>query len=124
MATVLLATADTGLYDILNGEIAGQGHDLVWAVDGKEAYDVTLERAPDLVLLDVSLPIFNAFETCGLIRSDPEAPRDVPVILLSDDALNPRHVEKAAATDLFPKTHSAQELSDLLVKHLGPKAGS
>ena len=123
MAIILLATGDTTAYDIFSAEISGEGHELVWAIDGQEAYDLALENMPDLALLDLSLPIFNAFETCELLRNDPDFPPHLPVFILTDEDLSAKQLEGARATGAFPKTHLAQELRDVLVDHLGPKAG-
>jgi len=122
MATILLATGDTGLYDVFAAELGGEGHDVIWATDGREAYDLALEQSPDLVFLDVSLPIFNALETCTMLRGDPDVPTTLPVVLLSDEDLDPHKIEKARATRLFPRTHLVQALRDLLAAHLGPEA--
>ncbi len=123
MAKILLATSDTGLYDILAAEITGEGYALLWAVDGQDAYEQCLAEQPDLMLLDVNTTVFNGFEVCEMLRGDPDVPERLPVLLLTDDEVNPRTLEKLAASACFPKNHLAQELTDALVKHLGANAG-
>lgn len=123
MATILIATDDSGLYDILSAEITGEGHDTIWAVDGREAVEMALEQQPNLVLLDAHLPVHDGYAVCQLLRADPEVPARTPILILADEDLNVHKLEQSGATDQFPKTHLAQELIDAVVKHLGPLAG-
>jgi CheY-like chemotaxis protein len=118
MARILLATGDAALQTILEAELGGEGHEVTWVTDGKEAYDTALASVPDLVFLDLSLPIFNGLETCVMMREDPELPPRMPIVLVTDEEVNVRLLEKYRVTELFPKTHAAHELCDLAVKLL------
>ncbi len=118
MARILVATSDTKLYDTLDAELSGDGHEVVWGAEGNEAYQLALSAPPDLVFLDQHLSVFDGFEVCGLLRGDPEVPRELPVILLSDEEIDPHRLEKVRATCRFPKTHLVQELRDLIAKYL------
>jgi DNA-binding response OmpR family regulator len=118
MAKILLATGDSALQSILEAELTGDGHELNWVTDGKEACDTALTLLPDVVFLDLTLPIFNGLETCVMMREDPELPARMPIILITDEEVNVRLLEKNRVTELFPKTHSANELRDLVVKLL------
>ncbi len=118
MATVLIATPDTALYAIFAAEISAEGHDLLWALDGNEACTLTLSEQPQVVFLDRSLPIFNGFEACQHLRNDPQCPPSLPILILSDDAIDSRQLAKVGATGCFPKTHSGQDVRDLIVKLL------
>jgi DNA-binding response OmpR family regulator len=119
MATILLATEDAGLFDVLGAEITGDGHELLWATDGQTAYELTLAESPAMVLLDANLPVFNAFETCNLLRDDPDISQTLPIILLSVDRPDPHVMDSSRLTAHFPKAHLAQELRDLMAAHIG-----
>src|SRR5688572_19274072 len=116
MANVVLATPDARAYDSFAPEIEGEGHTVFWAVDGKEAYDLALEHSPALVMLETSLSIFDGYETCKLLRDDPEVAREVAIYLISDDDLNVHKVAKCGATGVFPKTHQYHEIRELLTE--------
>ncbi len=116
MATILVATIDSQAFDSLSSEIMGEGHEVLWAGDGQEACDL----APDaeLVFLDASLPIFDGYEVAALLRGDPEVPRDLPILLFSDDAAEPHQFERAGFTGQFRKSHSYCDVRELLSTHL------
>ena len=120
MAKILLATDDAELYTILSAEIEGEGHVCLWTVEGQEAYEIALNEQPDAVLLDVALDIFDGFECCTMLREDPDIPKELPILLLSDDSINPKLLERVHASGHFPKTHVAHELVGVLVDLLPP----
>lgn len=121
MARVLIATMDSRQYDALSAEVSGEGHDVIWALDGKDAYDQTLAQAPELVFLDESLEVFNAFEVAEMFRGDPDVPAALPVFLLSDHAVEPHRFEHSGFTGQFTKTHGYHELRELLAAHIRPE---
>jgi DNA-binding response OmpR family regulator len=123
MANIILATPDTLIYDVFSAEIAAAGHQVYWASNGQEAYELALAHAADAVLLDAQLPVFNAFETCEMLRDDPDIPAQLPILLLTDEDIDPHKLERAHLTMAFPKTHLAQALNETLGALLGPKAG-
>jgi CheY-like chemotaxis protein len=118
MATLLLATDDAALQMMIEAEVSGDGHSLFSISDGKSAYELALEHEFDLVFLDESLPIHNGFETCTLLREDPDIPAKLPIFLLASERISTRKLESAQATGQFAKKHLAQELRDLIVDHV------
>ena len=118
MSKVLVATADGGYLSVLEAEIEAEGHTVLWASDGQQAHEMTLSEAPELVLLDLSLPVFNGLETAEALRADPEVPADLPIILATDEDLHPHILERSGVTLHMPKSHAAQELRDVLVDYV------
>jgi len=114
MARILLATQDTVLYETLDAELSGEGHETVWAPDGAEALALALEEALQAALLDRSLPVYPGLTLCAMLREDPDIDRGLPVYVLSDEALEPHAVERAGVTGVFPKTHEAGALRELV----------
>jgi CheY-like chemotaxis protein len=123
MALILLATPDYTLAAIFAAELEGAGYTVRIAEDGQDAYDAGLAAVPDLVLLDASLPVFTGLETARLFRGDPTFPRELPVVLLSDDEQNPIVLEAAGVTACLPKNHGAAEFLERVVDWLGDRAG-
>ncbi len=62
--------------------ILGRDYDLIIAKDGQEAVEKARAERPDLVLLDIVMPVMNGIEACRMIRSD-EATSSTPVIMVT-----------------------------------------
>lgn len=118
MATILIATIDTTEFDILAAEIEGEGHEVINATDGKDAIDLTLARQPAIVILDAALPVFDGFAVAGLLRNDPDVPRELPLVLLGDEPVEPHVFERSGFTTQFPKDHSHHEVRELLSRYI------
>lgn len=123
MAKILLAGEDLMALGSMEATLEAEDYEVITVTDGLEAHETTLAEEPDLVFLEVSMPIFNGLETCEMIREDPGIPKELPVILLATDDVDIRKMERTGVTDLLPKDHMSVDLRDLVVKHLGDKAG-
>ena len=124
MARILLADDDAASLDVMNVTLSAEGHDVLCAFDGQEAYEMILAEKPDLVFLDVMMPVFNGYETCKMIREDPEIPEALPVIFLTSVDVDHTKVEQVGASGVLSKGHMVAELRDLLAEHLGPLANT
>ncbi|MBI4557929.1 MAG: response regulator [Candidatus Hydrogenedentes bacterium] len=122
MALVLIADDDASTVELLTAALAVDGHEVLWAINGQEAIELTLVRGPDLVFLSPTLPVFNGYETCATLRGDPEVPPGLPIVFLVAHDLDPVKMEQVGVTADFPKRHTHAELRELLLKHLGEKA--
>ncbi len=111
---ILLATGDADAQSVLDAEISSLGHEVVWVTDGLAACDEILASTPAIVFLDRQLEIFDGLEVCRRLREDPEVPDHLPVFLFTDEDIDVRILEKTGVTAIFPKTHSASEITALL----------
>jgi len=89
---------------VLRAALAKQGHDVVEAVDGREALDRLAEAPIDVVLLDIMMPVMDGYATLAAIKADPELAR-IPVIIISgvDDVASVVRCIEMGATDYLPK---------------------
>jgi putative two-component system response regulator len=97
---------------LLERQLLGDGHRVLFARDGEEALAVVSRDHPDLVLLDVMMPTLDGFETCRRLKSDP-ATRLVPVVLvtaLHESSDRVRGLE-VGADDFISKPVNAAELT-------------
>jgi CheY-like chemotaxis protein len=62
------------------------GYEVVLAGDGAEGVRLAKERRPDLILMDVSIPVMDGWEATRTIKADPET-ASIPVIALTAHAL-------------------------------------
>lgn len=78
----LLVVDDQPLNIHVMYEIFGADHDVLMATSGMEALQICSRQAPDLVLLDVSMPGIDGLEVCRRLKADP-ALQDIPVIFVT-----------------------------------------
>lgn len=73
--------------DILTQRLARRGYTVITAVDGEAALSTARAEHPDLILLDLSLPVVDGWETARRLKAD-ETTRTIPVIALTAHALS------------------------------------
>jgi CheY-like chemotaxis protein len=66
--------------------LAFSGYDVIEAKNGKEAVDAAHERHPDIIIMDLSLPIMDGWEATRRLKAD-ERTRKIPVVALTGHAL-------------------------------------
>ena len=91
MASVLVVDDEFGITEVLDALLTDAGHHVRRAINGRQALELVHEQRPDLVLLDMMMPIMDGPTTLRAIRSDPQS-ASTPVILMS--SLPPDKVEK------------------------------
>ena len=72
--------------DMLSRRLQRRGYDVVLAVDGQEAITTAETSKPDVILMDMDLPVLNGWEATRALRNNPGI-RDIPVIALTAHAL-------------------------------------
>jgi len=78
--TVLIVDDEKNIVDILSFNLKKEGFEITTAYDGKAALEQYAMKRPDLILLDVMLPLLDGFEVCRRIR---ESDRKTPIIMLT-----------------------------------------
>lgn len=86
MPTILLVEDNELNRDMLTRRLVRRGYDVIVAVDGAEAVARALGDAPDVVLMDISLPVLDGWEATRQIKADPTGAL-LPVIVLTAHAL-------------------------------------
>lgn len=72
--------------DMLSRRLLRRGYELVFAMDGAEAVALAAREAPQLILMDMGLPVIDGWEATRRIKADP-ALRAIPVIALTAHAM-------------------------------------
>lgn len=86
MPRILLVEDNDLNRDMLSRRLARRGYEVSVAVDGRQAVDMALAQAPDLVLMDMSLPVLDGWSATRELRSD-DRTRAIPVIALTAHAM-------------------------------------
>ena len=86
MAKILLVEDNEANRDMLSRRLARKGFEVSIAVDGGEGVAMAKRDLPDLVLMDMSLPVLNGWEATRAIKAD-ETTLHIPVIALTAHAM-------------------------------------
>src|SRR5258705_13036727 len=79
---ILLVEDDTELRDALSDALAERGHDVIPVEDGRAALEVMRERHPDVVVLDLMMPVLDGWQFRIEQRNDPSL-AETPVVAIS-----------------------------------------
>lgn len=86
MLKILLVEDNEMNRDMLSRRLERKGYRVVAAPDGKEGLSLARSLTPDLILMDVSLPVMDGWEVTRLLKAD-ESTRHIPIIVLTAHAL-------------------------------------
>ena len=86
MAKILLVEDNEMNRDMLSRRLVKRGYEVVIAVEGQQGVALARTDSPDLVLMDMSLPVLDGWEATRLLKSDP-ATRQIPIIALTAHAM-------------------------------------
>lgn len=105
---VLIVEDDPTLLDVLRYNLSKEGYTVVTATDGGEALEVARRERPDLVLLDIMLPVMSGLEVCRILRKE----MAVPILMLTAKT---EEIDKVVglelgADDYLTKPFSVREL--------------
>jgi CheY-like chemotaxis protein len=83
MAKILIIEDDKFLRELIAKKLGGEGYEVLGADDGQEGVQAAHKEKPDLILLDIILPVVDGFEALRQLKEQ-EATKDIPVIMLSN----------------------------------------
>ena len=108
---ILIADDEPDILEIVAFNLQGEGYEVITAKNGDEAIDRAKKHLPDLIILDVMMPVKNGFQVCAILRMQP-AFKDTLIIFLT--ALNDESTEikglETGADDYISKPISPKVL--------------
>ncbi|MFO1499524.1 MAG: response regulator [Verrucomicrobiota bacterium] len=87
MARILLVEDNEMNRDMLSRRLERRGHSVVLALDGEQGLALARQEKPDLILMDMSLPVLDGWEATRRLKSENETSR-IPVIALTAHAMS------------------------------------
>ncbi|OUS08139.1 two-component system response regulator [Rhodobacterales bacterium 52_120_T64] len=86
MTLILLVEDNEMNRDMLSRRLKKRGFEVIMAFDGKRGVDMAGEHNPDLILLDMSLPVMDGWEAAGHLKSA-DSTKAIPIIALTAHAM-------------------------------------
>ena len=111
MMKVLLVEDNEMNRDMLSRRLARNGYEVVMAVDGQQAITMAGSENPDIILMDMSLPVIDGWEATRRVKADP-ATKEIPVIALTAHAMaeDEKKARDAGCDDFDTKPVDIQRL--------------
>ena len=121
MPKILLVEDNEMNRDMLSRRLIRRGYEVVIAVDGQQGVDLAGSVAPDLILMDMSLPIIDGWEATRRIKAS-DATKQIPVIALTAHAMAGDREQALAAgcDDYDTKPIDLERLLPKIQKFLPP----
>ena len=86
MARILLVEDNEMNRDMLSRRLLRKGHAIAMAVDGAQGVEMAKAQMPDIILMDMSLPVIDGWEATRRLKAD-DATRSIPIIALTAHAM-------------------------------------
>jgi len=86
MAKILLVEDNEMNRDMLSRRLVKRGHEVIIAVDGKQGLDMATSEKPEIILLDMSLPVMDGWEAARRLKAD-DGTNGIPIIALTAHAM-------------------------------------
>jgi two-component system cell cycle response regulator DivK len=86
VSKILLVEDNEMNRDMLSRRLKKKGYEVTIAVDGQQGVDLASAEIPDLILLDMSLPVIDGWEAAKRLKNDP-ATQQIPIIALTAHAM-------------------------------------
>ncbi len=118
MATkVLIAEDEEDVRDVMEMFLDSQGYEVETAYDGLDALDRIRTWGPDVVLMDIMMPVMDGIEVCRQVKAD-EATKNIPIIMVSAAAKREKEAEarEAGANGYILKPYEPAELTEIIEK--------
>ncbi len=116
---ILVADDEPELLELTLLRLKKTGYDVFGSADGREVLELVRQQMPDLIILDVYLPVIDGDEIAKLFKKD-EKMKHIPVILISatTQTLEER-AKECGAVGYFSKPFDPGDLVTMVKKHIG-----
>ena len=117
---ILLVDDDPDFVEAVKVIVESGGYEVRVACDGKEGLEAVAAERPDLIILDVMMPVMDGHHACAALKGDKKT-ADIPIILLTAVAdrvttstYTHRDMLESEAEDYMPKPVEPKELLELI----------
>lgn len=119
---ILIAEDQQDILENLSDYLSMQGYEVLQAKNGRQAFSITVEQQPDLIISDLGMPEWDGHRLLQAIQEDSKLAR-IPFIILTawSDRSNMRKGLQDGAVDYITKPFTLAEIDEAVKSHLGRK---
>ena len=117
---VLVVDDDEEIVSFVEMSLKEAGYEVHTAINGKQGLDLVRSTHPDLVLLDLAMPVMHGYEVCHAIRADAEI-KDTKIVVTSGKSypVDIKNAKDAGADHYMVKPYGISQLVDMVARVLG-----
>lgn len=110
---VLIVEDESYLCELIADVLQAEGHHTRTAANGREALDALQSYTPDLILLDLMMPIMDGWEVIGALRTNPEL-ANIPVVIITAIYDLKRTQQETGAKAVLTKPFDIDQLAEVV----------
>lgn len=116
---ILIADDERDVVDLVRNRLELKDYEVLSAYDGQEALDKIRSEKPDLIVLDIMMPLKSGYEVCNQIKQDRELSH-IPILMLTAKIkyADKKIAECCGADAYIPKPYSSDLLLETIEKFL------
>jgi len=122
---ILIVDDNPDLIRILQVQLEDMGYDTVQATNGMQAVDIATAQLPDLILMDIIMPVMGGYEATRLIRQNPKT-SSIPILAVTalDGHIYEEECFQNGCDDYIAKPFLAEDLFPCIEKLLKKSSGN
>lgn len=108
---ILVIDDDPSVNKLLSGVLPANGYEVLTSPEAPEGLELAMKNSPDLIVLDVMMPVINGFNICRLLKTQAQC-KHIPIILLTSRSTDEdrRIGEEVGADGYVAKPFNTEEL--------------
>ena len=117
-ARVLVVDDDKGIREFVRTVLSDEGYDVAEATDGQQALDRVAQRRPDVILLDMRMPVMDGWEFARTYRERPGPHAPIVIVTAALDVA--KDAKEIGADGFLAKPFQLDDLLQLVQQHSAP----
>jgi two-component system chemotaxis response regulator CheY len=117
-ARVLVVDDDKGIREFVRTVLSDEGYDVAEATDGQQALDRVAQRRPDVILLDMRMPVMDGWEFARTYRERPGPHAPIVIVTAALDVA--KDAKEIGANGFLAKPFQLDDLLQLVQQHSAP----
>ena len=121
---IIVADDDRDVRMMLRTLLELDGHEVIEARDGDEAWNLILEMGPWVVVADIQMPGLDGLQLCRKIRESNKLSKETKVIVYTAGMATPEDAKKAGCDEYYLKTDPLPKLREKVRQYMASRAGA
>lgn len=117
---ILFVDDDEVVRRLFGYKLASAGFEVIYAEDGNQGWEMARRFQPDLILMDIEMPIMDGIKTTSMLKDEPQT-KNIPIVLFTNSDLSieaEKSMKELGVTDYISKAADQEKFIDLIKKVL------